>query len=234
MTHPSRIIALYKPYDVLCQFTDAEGRATLKAFVPIADVYPVGRLDRDSEGLLLLTDDGPLAHRLTDPRFDHPRTYLVQVERIPDDRALEALRRGVVLSDGPTRPAEVELLPEPPALPERSVPIRFRKNVPTAWLRMTIREGRNRQVRRMTAAVGHPTLRLVRVAVGPISLGDLAPGQWRELTESELRALEPDSGRDAEDSRAPAFSTQPAKSEASPILTASVASLPSNSPHLFG
>ena len=191
MTQPSRIIALYKPYDVLCQFTDAEGRATLKAFVPIADVYPVGRLDRDSEGLLLLTDDGPLAHRLTDPRFDHPRTYLVQVERIPDDQALEALRRGVVLSDGPTRPAEVEHLPEPPALPERSVPIRFRKNVPTAWLRMTIREGRNRQVRRMTAAVGHPTLRLVRVAVGPISLADLAPGQWRELTEMELRALEP-------------------------------------------
>ncbi len=191
MTQPSRIIALYKPYDVLCQFTDAEGRATLKAFVPIADVYPVGRLDRDSEGLLLLTDDGPLAHRLTDPRFDHPRTYLVQVERIPDDQALEALRRGVVLSDGPTRPAEVEHLPEPPALPERSVPIRFRKNVPTAWLRMTIREGRNRQVRRMTAAVGHPTLRLVRVAVGPISLTDLAPGQWRELTEMELRTLEP-------------------------------------------
>ena len=188
---PSRIIALYKPYDVLCQFTDAEGRATLKAFVTIAGIYPVGRLDRDSEGLLLLTDDGPLAHRLTDPRYDHPRTYLVQVERIPDDRALEALRQGVVLSDGPTRPAEVEHLPEPPTLPERSVPIRFRKNVPTAWLRMIIREGRNRQVRRMTAAVGHPTLRLVRVAVGPISLADLAPGQWRELSEMELRALEP-------------------------------------------
>ena len=186
---PSRTIALFKPYDVLCQFGDAEGRATLKAFVPIPEVYPVGRLDRDSEGLLLLTDDGLLAHRLTDPRFEHSRTYLVQVERIPDDEALQALRRGVVLNDGPTRPAEVELLAEPPVLPERSVPIRFRKNVPTAWLRLTIREGRNRQVRRMTAAVGHPTLRLVRVAVGPVPLGDLAPGQWRELTGSELLAL---------------------------------------------
>ncbi len=188
---PSRVIALFKPYDVLSQFRDAEGRATLKAFVPIPGVYPVGRLDRDSEGLLLLTDDGLLAHRLTDPRFEHPKTYLVQVERVPDEAALAALRRGVVLSDGPTRPAEVELLAEAPELPERSVPIRFRKNVPTAWLRMTIREGRNRQVRRMTAAVGHPTLRLVRVAIGPISLGDLAPGQWRELSDAERLALEP-------------------------------------------
>ena len=193
---PSRTIALFKPYDVLSQFTDAEGRATLKAFVPIPGIYPVGRLDRDSEGLLLLTDDGPLAHRLTDPRYEHPRTYLVQVERVPDDEALEALRRGVVLSDGPTRPAEVERLAEPPELPERSVPIRFRKNVPTAWLRLTLREGRNRQVRRMTAAVGHPTLRLVRVAIGPIPLGDLAPGHWRELTESERQALQADPDRE--------------------------------------
>jgi pseudouridine synthase len=187
---PSRIIALFKPYDVLSQFRDAEGRTTLKAFVPVPGVYPIGRLDRDGEGLLLLTDDGLLAHRLTDPRFEHPKTYLVQVERVPDERVLEALRRGVVLSDGPTRPAEVELLAEPPELPERSVPIRFRKNVPTAWLRMTIREGRNRQVRRMTAAVGHPTLRLVRVAIGPVRLGDLAPGQWRELTNAERLAVE--------------------------------------------
>jgi pseudouridine synthase len=187
---PSRLIALFKPYDVLCQFTDAEGRATLKDFVPIPGIYPVGRLDRDSEGLLLLTDDGRLAHRLTDPRYEHPRTYLVQVERIPDDEALEKLRRGIILRDGPTRPADVALLTEPPELPERSVRIRFRKAVPTAWLRLTLREGRNRQVRRMTAAVGHPTLRLVRVAIGPVTLGGLAPGQWRELSEPERRALE--------------------------------------------
>lgn len=185
-----RLIALFKPYDVLCQFTDAEGRATLKAFVPIPGIYPVGRLDRDSEGLLLLTDDGPLAHRLTDPRYGHPRTYLVQVEHVPDDEALDRLRRGVVLNDGPTRPAEVERLDEPPELPERPVPIRFRKSVPTAWLRLTLREGRNRQVRRMTAAVGFPTLRLVRVAIGPVELGSLSPGQWRELTEEERIALQ--------------------------------------------
>jgi 23S rRNA pseudouridine2457 synthase len=187
---PPRLIALFKPYDVLSQFTDAEGRATLKSLVPIPGIYPVGRLDRDSEGLLLLTDDGGLAHRLTDPRYEHPRTYLVQVERVPDDEALERLRRGVVLRDGPTRPAEVERLSDPPDLPERPVPIRFRKSVPTAWLRLTLREGRNRQVRRMTAAVGHPTLRLVRIAIGPVTLGDLAPGQWRELSEPERRALE--------------------------------------------
>jgi 23S rRNA pseudouridine2457 synthase len=195
MSGPKRYIKLYKPYDVLTQFTDASGRATLKEFVPVANVYPVGRLDRDSEGLVLLTDDGPLAHRLTDPRFAHPRTYLVQVERMPSAEALEALRRGVVLKDGPTRPAEVRLLAEPPALPERSVPIRFRKNVPTAWLELTLREGRNRQVRRMTAAVGHPTLRLVRVAIGRITLGDLSPGEWRDLTSDEIRALGPPRGR---------------------------------------
>ncbi len=184
-----RYLALFKPFDVLCQFTAAAGRATLKDHLNVPGVYPVGRLDRDSEGLLLLTDDGRLAHRLTDPRFEHPRTYLVQVERVPDPAALEALRRGVVLADGPTRPAEIELLEAAPSLTDRPVPIRFRKNVPTAWLRLTIREGRNRQVRRMTAAVGFPTLRLVRVAIGPIELGELAPGQWRALTEQELGAL---------------------------------------------
>jgi len=184
-----RYLALHKPYDVLTQFTDAAGRATLKDFVAVPGVYPVGRLDRDSEGLLLLTDDGRLAHRLTDPRYEHPRTYLVQVERVPDATALEALRRGVALNDGPTRPAEVVLLQECPPLPDRPVPIRFRKNVPTAWLRLILREGRNRQVRRMTAAIGHPTLRLVRIAIGPIGLGDLAPGRWRELTPDERGAL---------------------------------------------
>jgi pseudouridine synthase len=182
-------LKLFKPYDVLCQFSDAAGRVTLKAFVPLSGVYPVGRLDRDSEGLVLLTDDGPLAHRLTDPRFEHPKTYLVQVERVPGPEALQSLWRGVELRDGRTRPAEVEVLTEPPVLPGRSVPIRFRKNVPTAWLRLTIREGRNRQIRRMTAAVGHPTLRLVRIAVGPVVLGELAPGQWSELGGDELTGL---------------------------------------------
>jgi 23S rRNA pseudouridine2457 synthase len=184
-----RYLAFFKPFDVLCQFSDAGGRATLKDYVRVPGVYPIGRLDRDSEGLLLLTDDGPLAHRLTDPRYEHPRTYLVQVERIPTPEALEALRRGVVLNDGPTRPAEVERLEADPPLPDRPVPIRFRKNVPTAWLRLTLREGRNRQVRRMTAAVGFPTLRLVRVAIGPIELGDLQPGHWRELTEEDSKVL---------------------------------------------
>jgi pseudouridine synthase len=184
-----RTIKLFKPFDVLTQFTDDSGRATLKEFVPLPDLYPVGRLDRDSEGLLLLTNDGQLAHRLTDPRFDHPKTYLVQVEKVPTSEAIETLKAGVSLNDGMTRPAGVELLDREPELPERPVPIRFRKNVPTAWLRLTIREGRNRQVRRMTAAVGFPTLRLVRVAVGPVNIDDLAPGEWRDLTEAEQRAL---------------------------------------------
>jgi pseudouridine synthase len=185
-----RTIALYKPFGVLCQFRDASGRPTLAPLVPIAGIYPVGRLDHDSEGLLLLTADGRLAHRLTDPRFAHSKTYLVQIERVPEAKALRALRMGVLLRDGMTRSAQVELLPAEPPLPDRPVPIRFRKNVPTAWLRLSIAEGRNRQVRRMTSAVGHPTLRLVRVAVGPITLGDLAPGHWRELSVQERTALD--------------------------------------------
>ncbi|APW61341.1 pseudouridine synthase [Paludisphaera borealis] len=184
-----RTIKLYKPYDVLCQFTDPGGRATLADYMPVAGVYAAGRLDRDSEGLLILTDDGPLSHRLTNPRFAHPRTYLVQVERVPSPEALEALRQGVVLSDGLTRPAGVELLSEPPPLPDRPVPIRFRKNVPTAWIKLTLREGRNRQVRRMTAAAGFPTLRLVRWSVGPITLEGLTPGGWLDLTSEEQQAL---------------------------------------------
>ena len=186
---PHRYLKLFKPFDVLTQFTDEGGRTTLKDYVPIPGVYPVGRLDRDSEGLLLLTDDGPLAHRLTDPRHEHPKTYLAQVEKVPDESALDSLRRGILLPDGPTRPAEAELLETEPDLPDRPVPIRFRKNVPTAWLRLVLREGRNRQVRRMTAAVGFPTLRLVRVAVGPITLGGLRPGEWRELDPEERRGL---------------------------------------------
>jgi 23S rRNA pseudouridine2457 synthase len=184
-----RVIRFWKPYDVLTKFTDAEGRATLADYISVPGVYAAGRLDRDSEGLLLLTDSGSLNVRLTDPAFAHPRTYLVQVEYIPDEAALQRLRTGVDLKDGRTRPAQVELLATPPNLPERPVPIRYRKNIPTAWLRLTITEGRNRQVRRMTAAVGHPTLRLVRSAIGPITLSGLQPGEWRDLTPSEVAAL---------------------------------------------
>lgn len=174
------LIALNKPWGVLCQFRDADGRPTLADYVRQKDVYAAGRLDRDSEGLLLLTDDGVLQHRLTDPRHKQPKTYLVQVEREPDEAALEALHRGVMLKDGMTRPADVRLLPaEPDWLWPRDPPVRFRKSVPTAWLEFTIREGRNRQVRRMTAAVGHPTLRLIRTRIGPHVLDGLVPGQTR-------------------------------------------------------
>jgi 23S rRNA pseudouridine2457 synthase len=183
------VIRFWKPYQVLTKFTDAEDRATLSDYIPIKTIYPAGRLDYDSEGLLILTDSGPLNARLTQPKFEHPRTYLVQVERVPTEAALQQLRRGVQLNDGPTRPAEVRLLPEPPDLPERSVPVRFRKSVPTAWLALTLTEGRNRQVRRMTAAVGFPTLRLVRWAVGPITLAGLAPGEWAALSPTETNAL---------------------------------------------
>jgi 23S rRNA pseudouridine2457 synthase len=185
----ARLIRFWKPYGVLTQFTDAEGRSTLADYINQPGVYAAGRLDFDSEGLLLLTDVGLLNARLTDPAFAHPKTYLAQVERIPDQGALERLRAGVDLRDGRTRPARVELLEAPPDLPERSEPIRFRKTVPTAWLRLTITEGRKRQVRRMTAAVGHPTLRLVRAAIGPITLEGLAPGQWRALSTHEVAEL---------------------------------------------
>ncbi|TWI13411.1 pseudouridine synthase [Aerolutibacter ruishenii] len=176
------LIAFNKPYGVLCQFTDRSmpPRPTLAGFGLPADVYAAGRLDHDSEGLLLLTDDGDLAHRLTDPRHKQPKTYWVQVEGDPAEDALEALRHGVTLNDGPTRPAEVRRI-DAPALWPRDPPVRFRKTVPDAWLEITIGEGRNRQVRRMTAAVGLPTLRLVRVAIGPYRLGELAPGTWHAV-----------------------------------------------------
>jgi 23S rRNA pseudouridine2457 synthase len=174
---------------VLPSFTDPDGRPTLADFIDLPGVYAAGRLDRDSEGLMILTADGALAHRITDPAHKLEKVYLVQVERVPDDAALATLRQGVLLGDTRTKPAGVELLSTEPQFPERSVPIRFRKNVPTAWLEITLREGMNRQVRRMTAAVGHPTLRLVRVAIGPVRLGDLRPGTWRDVRPSELAAL---------------------------------------------
>ncbi|MCC6966689.1 MAG: pseudouridine synthase [Nitrospira sp.] len=183
---PPRTLAFYKPYDVLPCFTDPDGRQTLSRYIDVPDVYPAGRLDRDSEGLLLLTSDGTLAHHITDPRHLLSKVYLVQVERVPDAAALNRLEAGVLLGGKRTRPAGARLLEEPPQLADRPVPIRFRKHVPTAWLELTLREGMNRQVRRMTAAVGHPTLRLVRIAIGPITLGDLSPGQWRELTRQEV------------------------------------------------
>jgi 23S rRNA pseudouridine2457 synthase len=184
-----RTIVFNKPYGVLPCFTDPEGRPTLADYIDLPGVYAAGRLDLDSEGLLLLTADGTLAHHITDPQHKLPKVYLAQVERIPSEEALEQLRKGVVLNGKKTRPAEVRLLPDDPQLPDRPLPIRFRKNVPTAWVEITLCEGLNRQVRRMTAAVGHPTLRLVRVAIGPIVLGDLSPGQWRDVTSCEIEQI---------------------------------------------
>lgn len=176
-----RYLLFHKPYGVLCQFTDAEGRPCLKDFVPVPGVYAAGRLDWDSEGLLLLTDDGALIHRMASPEAKTAKTYWVQVEGTPGDEALERLRRGVLIEGRKTLPARAELFPQGDALPPRSTPIRFRKDIPVSWIRLTITEGRNRQVRRMTAAVGHPTLRLIRSTIGPFSLEGLAPGEWREI-----------------------------------------------------
>ncbi len=186
-----RSLLFHKPYGVLTQFTsplDSDAR-TLKDFIPVPNVYAVGRLDRDSEGLLLLTTNGKLQHRLSHPKFEHPKTYLVQVEGEPDAEALRKLAAGVKIQDWKTKPARVRLLDAEPALPPRDPPIRYRQSIPTAWMELTITEGRNRQVRRMTAAVGLPTLRLVRVAIGPLKLGDLLPGHWRDLTTIEKSAL---------------------------------------------
>ena len=175
------LIALNKPYGVLCQFTDENGRRTLADYVRQKDVYAAGRLDQDSEGLLLLTDDGQLAHQLTDPRHKQAKTYLAQVEGEIDEAALLALRRGVLLNDGPTLPTVAESSAEPDWLWPRDPPVRFRKAIPTSWLSLSLREGRNRQVRRMTAAVGFPTLRLIRVRMGEHALDGLVPGESRQI-----------------------------------------------------
>ena len=186
-----RCLLFHKPYGVLTQFTSSEGHRTLKDFIGVPNVYPVGRLDHDSEGLLLLTDDGPLQHRVSDPRFKHPKTYWVEVERAPGEKALSQLRGGVDIQGYRTRPAEVRLMEgEPAGLAPRIPPVRFRKTVPTAWLELTIYEGKNRQVRHMTATVGHATLRLIRVAIGPLRLGNLKPGDWRDWTVTERVQLE--------------------------------------------
>lgn len=178
-------VLFYKPYGVLSQFQDHDGHPGLRRFGLPSRVYAAGRLDHDSEGLLLLSADGAFLHRLTDPAFAHPRTYWAQVERVPGPEVLERLARGVRLRDGLTRPCRVGLLPDEPDLAPRQPPVRYRKNVPTAWLEMTLTEGRNRQVRRMTAAVGHPTLRLVRSAIGRLTLAGLTPGAWRLVGREE-------------------------------------------------
>ena len=178
-------LLLNKPFGVLTKFTDAHGRPTLASLVPVGGVYPAGRLDADSEGLLVLTSDGALQARVSQPRHHWKKTYWAQVEGEIGEEAIERLQRGVVLSDGPTRPAEARRIAEPADLWPRDPPIRFRKSIPTSWVELVLSEGRNRQVRRMTAAVGHPTLRLIRYAVGPWTLEGLAPGQWRPVTVEE-------------------------------------------------
>ena len=189
-----RYLLLNKPYEVLTQFTDEHGRATLKDFVPVPDVYPVGRLDFDSEGLLLLTDDKQLQHRLSDPRFKVPKIYWAQVEGLISEAALQQLRRGVQVKEGLTAPGEAAELPEPAGLWPRTPPIRYRASIPTSWLEIQISQGMNRQVRKMCAAVGLPCLRLVRAAIGPLGLGGLQPGEWRELTGAEVDSLRKISG----------------------------------------
>jgi 23S rRNA pseudouridine2457 synthase len=179
-----RCLLFYKPFQVMPSFTDPEGRKTLADFIDMPGVYAAGRLDFDSEGLLLLTDDGELIHRLTDPKFDHPKTYFVQVEGAATEEAVRKLREGVVLRGEKTKPVEAEIVTDAP-VPFRKV----RGYHPTTWLRVVLREGRKRQLRRMTAAVGLPCLRLVRVGIGPLTLGDLQPGQWRWLSDDEQRSL---------------------------------------------
>lgn len=187
----NQTIALHKPWGVVAQFSDRAGlgHRTLSDLVPVPGVYPAGRLDKDSEGLLLLTSDGALQHRLAHPKFEHQKTYWVQVEGIPTKEALEQLRRGVRVQDYITRPAKVRRMDPPPAVPPRVPPIRYRASIPDSWLEIKLTEGRNRQVRRMAAAVGFPVLRLIRVAVGEIQLGGLAAGEWRFLSNGEVATL---------------------------------------------
>ncbi len=193
----SSLILLNKPYGFLSQFTDSHGRPTLAALLDLKGIYPAGRLDRDSEGLLLLTDDGDLAHRLTHPGKKTWKTYWAQVEGAPDDSDLQALRDGIELRDGPTLPAQARLLEEP-ALWPRDPPVRYRAQIPTSWIEVRIREGRNRQMRRMTAAIGFPTLRLVRTQIGRYRLGELRPGQWLRVE------LDPRNGYQQSEKRRPA------------------------------
>ncbi|MGD1874936.1 MAG: pseudouridine synthase [Mastigocoleus sp.] len=191
MSDRYRYIIFYKPYGVLSQFSSDNSQClTLKNYIDVPNVYPVGRLDSDSEGLILLTDWGKLQHRLSHPQFGHERTYWVQVERVPDVHALNQLQTGIKIKNFYTLPTKVKLLKEEPSLPPRNPPVRYRKNVPTAWLEITMTEGKNRQVRRMTAAVGFPTLRLIRVKITNLDLQGMQPGEWRDLTSEECNSLQ--------------------------------------------